>query len=145
MVKIPADQVTLEGHIRQPEGAEGLVLFVHGSGSSRHSVRNNFVAEKLEEAGFGSLLFDLLTEEEDTHRESRFDIALLTDRVVAALAWLRNQETIRTDLVHLFGASTGAAAAIRAAARRGLELRSVFSRGGRADLAGDSLGILIAP
>jgi pimeloyl-ACP methyl ester carboxylesterase len=103
------------------------------------------VAEKLEEAGFGSLLFDLLTEEEDTHRESRFDIALLTQRVVAALDWLREQESLPTSSVHLFGASTGAAAAIRAASRRGEEIRSVVSRGGRPDLAGDALSTLRAP
>lgn len=145
MIEIPAGKVSLESHVRIPANARKFVVFVHGSGSSRHSVRNNFVAEELEKAGIGSLLFDLLTEEEDTERENRFDISLLTERTNHALEWVATQEAVPSSEVHLFGASTGAAAAIQAAARPGSEVCSVVSRGGRPDMAGEALGLLKAP
>src|SRR6056297_2325459 len=119
MIQIPAGKVSLEGHMRIPPDALKFVVFVHGSGSSRHSIRNNFVAEQLENAGIGSLLFDLLTEKEDTRRENRFDIPLLTERTNHALEWVSREEEIPSSEIHLFGASTGAAAAIQAAAKPG--------------------------
>ncbi len=145
MIQIPAGSVTLEGQVRMPPDGRKLVVFVHGSGSSRHSVRNNFVAEQFEKAGIGSLLFDLLTEQEDTRRENRFDIPLLTERTSDVLEWVSAQESIPSSEVHLFGASTGAAAAIQAAARPGTEVCSVVSRGGRPDMAGEALGLLKVP
>lgn len=145
MIQIPAGSVSLEGHMRIPPDARKFVVFVHGSGSSRHSVRNNFVAEQLENAGIGSLLFDLLTEEEDTKRENRFDIPLLTERTKHALDWIATRESVPSSEIHLFGASTGAAAAIQAAAMPGSGVRSVVSRGGRPDMAGEALGLLKAP
>jgi putative phosphoribosyl transferase len=145
MVTIPAGAVELEGHSRIPEGAEKIVVFVHGSGSSRHSSRNNHVAERLEEAGFASLLFDLLTKTEDTSRGNRFDIDLLTDRVTQALAFVADDERTASLELHLFGASTGAAAAIRAAVESEYRIASVVSRGGRPDLAGDALSKLDTP
>jgi len=142
-VRIPADGVELEGLLAVPEGATGLVVFAHGSGSSRHSPRNTAVAETLRERGLGTLLFDLLTEREDQRRENRFDIDLLADRLVAATGWVREREP---DLrVGYFGSSTGAAAALRAAARLGDAVGAVVSRGGRVDMAGDALGSVPAP
>ncbi len=145
MIQIPAGNVSLEGHMRIPAQARKFVVFVHGSGSSRHSVRNNFVAEQLENARIGSLLFDLLSEEEDTRRENRFDIPLLTERTNHALEWVAAQESVPSSDIHLFGASTGAAAAIQAAAKPGSGVCSVVSRGGRPDMAGEALGLLKAP
>ena len=125
----------------------GLVVFAHGSGSSRHSPRNRKVAEVLEAAGFQTLLLDLLTEEEERvdvrTREHRFDIALLTDRVLEGLSWLRDQG--HAEPIGLFGASTGAAAALRAAAVNPDDTKAVVSRGGRPDLAGDALAAVMAP
>lgn len=91
VLSIPVDDVALEGELIVPDGATGLVVFAYGSGSSRHSPRNNFVAETLQERGLGTLLFDLLTEQEDQNRENRFDIPLLTDRLVAVTQWLRDR------------------------------------------------------
>ncbi|MFP4430946.1 MAG: dienelactone hydrolase family protein [Spirochaetota bacterium] len=145
MIQIAAGKVTLEGHMRIPSEARRFVVFVHGSGSSRHSIRNNFVAEQLEDAGIGSLLFDLLTEEEDSRRENRFDIPLLTERTNHVLEWVATQESVPSSGIHLFGASTGAAAAIQSAARPGSGICSVVSRGGRPDMAGEALGLLKAP
>jgi len=145
MVHLELEDVRLEGHLRQPPDSDRLAIFVHGSGSSRHSPRNNHVAERLEKAGISSLLFDLLTETEDSSRATRFDIDLLTRRVLGAMDWVTGQPELSGLAVHLFGASTGAAAAIRAAAVRGEGVRSVVSRGGRPDLAGDALGQLQVP
>jgi len=142
-VQIPTDGVELEGLLAVPEGATGIVVFAHGSGSSRHSPRNNAVAETLRERGLGTLLFDLLTEREDQSRENRFDIDLLTDRLVAATGWLAGREP---DLrVGYFGSSTGAAAALRAAARLDEQVSAVVSRGGRVDMASDVFGSVRAP
>lgn len=136
LVHIPIDGVTLEGALSIPGNATGLVLFAHGSGSSRFSPRNNYVAGVLRAAGLGTLLIDLLTREEDQNYETRFDIPLLTRRVVAVSRWLAAQADTRTLALGLFGASTGAAAALQAAALVPGIVKAVVSRGGRPDLAG---------
>jgi dienelactone hydrolase len=145
LVHIPADSVTLEGGLVLPGGAEAIVVFAHGSGSSRHSPRNKFVAEALQEEGLGTLLFDLLTREEDVLYANRFNIPLLTDRLKAATQWLGQQPKAKGLAVGYFGASTGAAAALWAAADLGKEVRAVVSRGGRPDLAGPVLDRVEAP
>ena len=144
-LRIPVDDVELEGQLRVPDGATGLVVFAHGSGSSRKSPRNNFVAEVIREHGLGTLLFDLLTEEEDRYRENRFDIPLLTDRLVAVTRWLRDREDTRGLNVGYFGSSTGAASALRAATRLEDEVDAIVSRGGRVDMASEGLEALRAP
>jgi len=148
-VSIPAGELSLEGDLVVPAGAFGLVLFAHGSGSSRHSRRNRFVAETLRESGVGTLLFDLLTREEEEEDRLgghlRFDIDLLARRLVAATEWVRRQESIRHLAIAYFGASTGGAAALVAAATLGATVQAVVSRGGRADLAHQSLPRVQAP
>jgi dienelactone hydrolase len=136
IVDIPVDDVQLEGELIVPEEATGLVIFAHGSGSSRHSPRNNFVAEALRERGLATLLFDLLTEEEDQSRENRFDISLLTARLVAVSHWLEERDDTR-ELT--FGSSTGAAAALRAAPQTESTIEAIVARGGRVDLAEEVL------
>jgi dienelactone hydrolase len=149
-VRIPSGDARLQGDLTMPADALGVVLFVHGSGSGRHSARNRLVGQRLQQAGIATLLFDLLTAQEeqaDLHtREHRFDIALLTRRLHDATAWAMAQP----DLAHLplgyFGASTGSAAAIIAAARLGGRIAAVVSRGGRPDLAGPvALAAVTAP
>ena len=135
-VKIPAGSVVLEGDLCSPPSPRGLVIFAHGSGSSRHSVRNRQVAGALQQRGFSTLLFDLLTEQEDRDPQARFDIALLAQRLDAALAWARAEPSQRDRAIGLFGASTGAAAAVMLAASRPQQIAAVVSRGGRPDLAG---------
>lgn len=135
LVHIPVNGIDLEGALEIPETATGLVLFAHGSGSSRFSPRNNFVAGELRRAGLGTLLIDLLTRTEDQDYERRFDIPLLTGRVVAVLQWLATRPETRALRLGLFGASTGAAAALQAAALSAV-VKAVVSRGGRPDLAG---------
>ncbi|MGW0132093.1 dienelactone hydrolase family protein [Streptomyces sp. NPDC003299] len=148
-VRVPADGALLTGDLVMLPGARAVVLFAHGSGSSRHSPRNRMVAERLREAALGTLLVDLLTEEEDARdrvtAELRFDIGLLGERLAAALDWLGREETTRDLPVVLFGASTGAAAALVAAAQRPERVLTVVSRGGRPDLAGDALKAVTAP
>jgi dienelactone hydrolase len=144
-VTIPVDDVRLDGELAVPDGASGLVVFAHGSGSSRLSPRNNFVAEVLRERGLGTLLFDLLTEAEDRTREARFDIDRLTERLFGATAWLRGREGTAGMRLGYFGSSTGAAAALRAAAERGDDIDAVVSRGGRVDLASERLPAVMAP
>jgi dienelactone hydrolase len=144
-VSIPVDGAALDGELAVPEGAAGLVVFAHGSGSSRKSPRNTFVADVLREHGLGTLLFDLLTETEDTNYETRFDIDLLTDRLLAVTTWLREREDTQDLTLGYFGSSTGAAAALRGAARRGDDVGAVVSRGGRVDLASDALADVTAP
>jgi pimeloyl-ACP methyl ester carboxylesterase len=139
VVYISAGDVDLEGELCVPEAAHGLVVFAHGSGSSRHSPRNNYVAEVLRDRGLATLLFDLLTEREDQSRENRFDIPLLTDRLVAATDWVTARDEAGSHPLGYFGSSTGAAAALRAAARFGEEVDAVVSRGGRVDMASDRL------
>jgi putative phosphoribosyl transferase len=138
----------LEGDLVVPEGAAGVVVFAHGSGSGRQSPRNRQVASTLNEAGFGTLLVDLLTAEEDeidrVTGEYRFDIPMLAGRLSAAIDWLRQGETARLS-IGVFGASTGAAAALVAAAARPEQVAAVVSRGGRPDLAGSELSRVRAP
>lgn len=136
VVRIPVASAHIEGALALPQPAHGVVLFAHGSGSSRHSPRNNFVAQVLRQAGFGTLLMDLLTPAEEAHYPTRFDIALLTRRLVAATHWLQANAACSKLPVGYFGASTGAAAALQAAARLGPAIGAVVSRGGRPDLAG---------
>jgi len=145
LVLIPADWVTLEGALAVPAETQGVVVFAHGSGSSRHSPRNTFVAQVLQTAGLGTLLLDLLTREEDATYETRFDIDLLTRRLVAATRWLREQPRTRSLGLGYFGASTGAAAALQAAAALGSVIGAVVSRGGRPDLARSALDRVQAP
>jgi len=141
-VLIEADTVGLQGLLRLPVDASAIILFAHGSGSGRLSPRNNFVAKRLGQAGLGTLLFDLLTEKEEeidaVTAELRFDIPLLTGRLVAATEWTLRQRELNRLAVGYFGASTGAAAALAAAARIAA-VGAVVSRGGRPDLAGVAL------
>jgi len=145
LVTIPIGDVRLAGELVVPDDASGLVVFAHGSGSSRLSPRNNYVAEILRAHGLGTLLFDLLTEDEDREYETRFDIDLLTERLLGATEWLRGREGTADTNLGYFGSSTGAAAALRAAARRGDDVDAVVSRGGRVDLAADALPSVRAP
>jgi len=146
---IAVDSVVLHGFLDIPDDAVGTVVFAHGSGSSRFSRRNNAVAEFLREAGLGTLLFDLLTEDEDAvdalTREHRFDIPLLSERLAATVRWLAARPEAAGLKVGLFGSSTGAAAALIAAAAQPDEVAAVVSRGGRVDLAGPSLPSVRAP
>ena len=144
-VRIPMDTDIHEGALAVPPGAKGLVLFAHGSGSGRLSPRNNYVAGVLREGGVATLLFDLLTEEEDRIYENRFDIDLLTRRLQLATEWAGRQAATRHLAIGYFGASTGAAAALKAAAALGPMIRAVVSRGGRPDLALDDLPRVQAP
>ncbi|MFW5918272.1 MAG: dienelactone hydrolase family protein, partial [Haloferacaceae archaeon] len=127
LVEIPLDEVALEGELIVPEEPEGIVLFAHGSGSSRHSPRNNAVADRLREDGLATLLFDLLTEEEDVVRQTRFDIPLLTERLAGATEWVADHAETDDLPVGYFGASTGAAAALRAASRDETDIDAVVS------------------
>jgi putative phosphoribosyl transferase len=146
LASIPAGPVSIEGMLEIPERAAGLVLFAHGSGSSRLSPRNNFVAGVLRQAGVGTLLMDLLTPAEDRDYDRRFDIALLTQRLLDAARWVVSQPDTRELPLGFFGASTGAAAALEAAAILGPDARAVVSRGGRPDLASrEALGTVTAP
>lgn len=144
-VSVDADGVHLPGHLAMPPGAAGIVVFAHGSGSSRHSPRNRFVADVLHQSGLGTLLFDLLTSDEEVDRSNVFDIELLAARLAGATRWLRTVPDVGTRPVGLFGASTGAAAALAAAADQRLGVRAVVSRGGRPDLAGPRLPAVTAP
>jgi putative phosphoribosyl transferase len=146
---IPSGQITLEGELNVPARATGVVLFAHGSGSSRHSPRNQFVARTIREAGIGTLLFDLLTREEEavdiSTRHLRFDIGLLAKRLIDANNWLKKKADTSHLRVGYFGASTGGGAALVAAAELGEEIGAVVSRGGRPDLAGDALAKVKSP
>ncbi|MBI5231061.1 MAG: dienelactone hydrolase family protein [Coriobacteriales bacterium] len=143
---IHVDGRTLAADIELPASAAGLVVFAHGSGSSRLSPRNRWVAERLREDGsVGTLLFDLLTAEEDRDYSTRFDIGLLAERLLAAVEWAKAHPAVADLRLGLFGASTGAAAALDVAAVLGREIRAVVSRGGRPDLAGDALPRVTSP
>ncbi|TDW28803.1 phosphoribosyltransferase family protein [Cryobacterium psychrophilum] len=144
-IEIPVGEVYLGAHLRIPPAATGLVLFAHGSGSSRHSPRNRFVAEVLHEAGLATLLLDLLTPEEEPSRANVFDIKLLADRLAGATEWVGNQPETASLAVGYFGASTGAGAALWAAAHSSARIGAVVSRGGRPDLAGPWLAQVQAP
>jgi pimeloyl-ACP methyl ester carboxylesterase len=139
IVSVPAGRVTLEGMLELPGAASGVVVFSHGSGSGRLSPRNQFVAQALRAAGLGSFLLDLLTPEEDRTYETRFDIDLLTERLEHAVRYVRGHAPTRALPIGLFGASTGAASALRVAARLPDEIGAVVSRGGRPDLTGAEL------
>jgi len=157
LVKIPIGRlgeikgtIFLEGELRIPQSSEGIIIFAHGSGSGRHSPRNQFVAEKLNEDGLATLLLDLLTAEEEKldnqTRHLRFDIGLLSERLISTIDWTMNNPDTKNLAVGLFGASTGAAAALVAAAERPNVVSAIVSRGGRPDLAGkDILKLVRAP
>ncbi len=149
ILRIPAAGATLSADLVVPMSASGIVLFSHGSGSSRHSHRNQFVARVLQEAGFGTLLMDLLTSDEERidnqTREHRFNIDLLSERLASAVVWTSKQDTLKALPVGLFGASTGGAAAIVASVKQPTLVKSIVSRGGRPDLAGQHLKAQKAP
>jgi putative phosphoribosyl transferase len=144
-VEVAAGAVRLGGHLTLPRDAPGVVVFAHGSGSSRHSPRNRYVAAMLQRAGLGTLLFDLLTDDEERDRANVFDIVLLARRLGEATAWLRAVPEVGGLAVGYFGASTGAAAALWAAAEPGAQIAAVVSRGGRPDLAASRLPLVTAP
>lgn len=145
-VQIPVTGARVGGILAVPDGADGIVLFAHGAGSSRFSPRNQYVAGVLLDAGLGTLLFDLLTEAESADRANVFDIELLTARVIGATRWVHEREETANLRVGYFGASTGAAAALVAAAELGPEVGAVVSRGGRPDMAGaEHLRRVLAP
>jgi putative phosphoribosyl transferase len=147
-VVIALPEASLHGDLTLPTQGEGLVIFAHGSGSSRHSPRNRFVAEQINAAGLGTLLMDLLTQNEErvdeVTRELRFDIGLLARRVAQVVRWAKHQTELAEAKVGLFGSSTGAAAALVAAADSN-DVAAVVSRGGRPDLAGDALRRVVCP
>jgi len=144
-VEIPAGATTLQGHLHVPESSAGVVVFAHGSGSSRHSPRNRFVADVLYRAGLGTLLLDLLTADEEVDRTNVFDIELLAGRLTAATEWLGTRPDTALSHIGYFGASTGAGAALWGAADAGPRISAVVSRGGRPDLAGRRLAQVQAP
>ena len=148
-IRIPIGSIYLDGNLEIPEGAKGIVVFVHGSGSSRHSPRNRYVAEELQKRGLGTLLFDLLTAEEERidmiTREFRFNIDLLAKRLSDVTAWLLKTEEIKELNIGYFGASTGAAAALIAAGEYPDQVKAVVSRGGRPDLAENALMYVKSP
>ena len=143
-VRIALEAIELPGILRLPENPVGLVIFSHGSGSSRLSPRNSYVARILNEHGLGTLLFDLLTPEEDRIYDNRFDIPLLQNRLIQVTHWIGKQETTKGLPLGYFGASTGAASALGAAAQLTDEIKAVVSRGGRPDMAMDALPLVMA-
>lgn len=133
-IEIPVNSVNLKGYLRSAKNSKGIVLFSHGSGSSRLSSRNNYIADFLLTQGFSSLLFDLLTPQEDTQYKNRFNIELLTERLLKATHWILNNKDTKHLPIAYFGASTGAASALAAAASLGDTIKTIVSRGGRPDL-----------
>lgn len=145
-VAINLNGIQLKGNLSIVENSKGLIIFSHGSGSSRMSPRNRFVAKTLQDKGFATLLFDLLTAQEDLDYQNRFDINLLTQRLIAVTRWIRQKPKYKKWKLGYFGASTGAASALKAASRLGTEyIQAVVSRGGRPDLAEDSLASVQCP
>lgn len=144
-IQIASDAVLLEGTLALPGQGRGLVVFAHGSGSSRFSPRNTFVARILQQANIGTLLLDLLTREEEASYTTRFDIDLLTNRLLLATHWLQGQPETQHLVTGYFGASTGAAAALKAAVAPGSKIGAVVSRGGRPDLAEEVLADVKSP
>ena len=142
---IPLSGITLKGDLVIPEKATGIVVFSHGSGSSRFSPRNRMVAELIQKQNIATFMFDLLTEEEDHINENRFNIDLLTNRLIETTQWLMEHEDTKSLLVGYFGASTGAASALRAAAHFREAIKAVVSRGGRPDLTLTALPLVTAP
>lgn len=145
LVQIAINSIKLEGNLRIPMNASTLVIFAHGSGSSLFSPRNNFVAQVLQKQGIATLLADLLTQTEDELYENRFDIELLTERLIKITQWAKAQPTTKTLSIGYFGASTGAAAALAAASQLGNDIKAVVSRGGRPDLAMEVLLPMTSP
>lgn len=144
-INIKIKSVIIEGELIIPKNALGLVLFAHGSGSSRFSPRNNYVAKILQKGNLGTLLVDLLTKDEDLNYNRRFDIELLSERLIEITKWLKESEETKNLKIGYFGASTGAAAAIKAAAVQKDNVSAIVSRGGRVDLAGLQLSEIEAP
>jgi pimeloyl-ACP methyl ester carboxylesterase len=144
-VDIRLRRVTLPGDLSRPAGARAIVLFAHGSGSDRHSPRNRHVAHSLRQAGLATLLFDLLTDDEDLNHRTRLDVELLTERLRGATQWLLEQDGWAGVSIGYFGASTGAAAALAAAAALGDRIQAVVSRGGRPDLADSAIDRVKSP
>ena len=144
-IEINCRKITLRGDLTVPDNASGTVIFVHGSGSSRHSPRNKSVARYLNDAGFATLLFDLLTENEEIDRDNVFDIELLAQRLIEVTKWISSHEKLSKFPIGYFGASTGAAAALVAVTLLGNEVSAIVSRGGRVDLAGDYLEKVVTP
>lgn len=144
-VDIPVNGVFLEGVLRIPHNPRGIVLFSHGSGSGRHSPRNNYVAGVLRQARTATLLFDLLTEEEDLISENRFNIDLLTDRLIKVTQWTQKYPQIKGLKIGYFGASTGSASALKASVEIGKDIRAIVSRGGRPDLVMDQIKNVKSP
>ena len=144
-IEIPVGKLTLKGDLVIPKNPNGIVIFVHGSGSSRKSPRNKYVASELNSDGFATLLFDLLTEDEESNRENVFDIDLLAKRLIEVTKWLSTHQGTDNLAIGYFGASTGAAAALVSAAILGTKISAVVSRGGRVDLAHQHLTNVIAP
>lgn len=144
-ISIRLKKISLEGLLGIPQDARGIIIFSHGSGSSRFSARNNYVADQLRQHHFATLLFDLLTAEEDRIYENRFNIDLLTSRLVAVCKWIEDQPELNHLQPAFFGASTGAASALKAAAKLGNKVKAVVSRGGRPDLAEEELTKVKAP
>lgn len=145
LINIPINQITLEGILAIPKNAKGIVIFAHGSGSSRHSPRHNYVANILQKEGLGTLLFDLLTKQEDINYQTRFNIDLLVERLEAATKWILNQPQTKDLKIGFFGASTGASAALKTAVKLENSIKAVVSRGGRSDLVDDILPQIKAP
>lgn len=144
-VEVSAGSITLAGHLNVPDSAKGVIIFAHGSGSSRNSPRNVAVAQVLNDAGFATLLFDLLTKVEESDRNNVFDIELLAQRLSDATTWLLNQKKFKESNVGYFGASTGAAAALWAATNPNSKVMAIVSRGGRADMAISKLPLVNTP
>ena len=143
-VEITLDSLTLDGTLTVPDGASGIVVFAHGSGSSRHRPQNTHLAERLRSHGLGTLLFDLLTISEEQNQANQFDIELLTNRLAGTVGWLRDHEISREQTLGLFGTQTGAAAALQVAAGSD-EIGAVVSRDGRVDMAADALAAVECP
>ncbi|QXP58326.1 dienelactone hydrolase family protein [Olleya sp. HaHaR_3_96] len=144
-INIPIKGIVLKGRLRSAESKKGFIIFSHGSGSSRLSSRNNYVADLLQQDGFSSLLFDLLTEEEDLIYDNRFNIELLTERLILVTHWVIKQEAMYSMPIGFFGASTGAASALFAAVALGEKIGAIVSRGGRPDLAQPILDAIKVP
>lgn len=144
-IEIPMRDIRTKGNLRQAPNSKGIILFSHGSGSSRLSSRNNYVADILYNNGFSSLLFDLLTPQEEIYYENRFDIQLLTSRLVHATEWIWTNKDTKNLPIGYFGASTGAASALYASVKLGTQIKAIVSRGGRPDLAMSALPYVKAP
>jgi len=145
LLHIPTGGILLEGQLVIPDGASGLVIFAHGAGSSRLSPRNNYVAGLFQENGFGTFLFDLLTEQEDLVYSNRFNIDLISERMAGSTRWVKDNTAARDLPIGYFGASTGSAAALKASVEGSVDIRAVVSRGGRPDLVMEILPMVKAP